>query len=376
MADTSRRGLGFGWTVLALLLLAPTSIARAQPATKTAPPRFNDYSFLQYITTANLAPASVLRLDNNGEIALAARRGITKEQLKATGIAYSESQIALLEAWRLLAEDGDTLRTQFPILPIQETQRLRDRTHRAAAELSRRLEPKIRNLREELSRTGRAANSYILVFSYVLDGLVWHELESRHLVDSQKISAETPLWSGVVWALYPPRTFFPGTNSLSDGGVALKVAWTEQAIPKMGPFVADFHTLGQLFDDYKTKGFVEDAHAKEVFGPFDLFDRSGHLTIPVIVESDSNALYRSAKAIAEEVAADAPGLLDPAGLVSAFGFRDEQQALVIAYHELMWDTMDQLEALGLVQRPVAFTAPERAKPADIAALTFIVRKPG
>jgi hypothetical protein len=176
-----------------------------------------------------------------------------------------------------------------------------------------------------------------------------------------------------VWALYPPRSFSPGTNSLSDHGVALKVTWTRDAIPRMLPFVSDFATLGRLVDEYADKGIVDDERVREVFGPFGLFDESGHFTVPVINEATSNALYRAANSIAKEVARQVPPLLDPAGLAAAFDLPDEQEALVVAYHELMWDVLDHLETSGLVHEPAAFAEPEKARPADIAALVFIVR---
>jgi hypothetical protein len=325
------------------------------------------------VRATHFTPKNILRLDNNGEIVLAAREGATKAQLNAAGVPISESQITLLKTYRLLEERGDTLATHFPILGPEETRRLRQRIQEAAPALAERLEPKVRRLREELSKTGREKNAYTIIFSYVLDGLVWNQFERRGLVNDRKVTPETPLWSGEVWALYPPRTFSPGTNSISDGGISFKVAWTEAALPKMRPFVANFRIFARMFDDYKERGHVEDKRAREVFGPFDLFDETGRFTIPVIVEDDSNLLYRSAKTLAEAVATEAPLLLHLPALEAAFGFRDEGQTLVLAYHELMWDLMDRLEERGLVQKPAAFAQPEQAKPADIAALVFIVR---
>jgi hypothetical protein len=141
----------------------------------------------------------------------------------------------------------------------------------------------------------------------------------------------------------------------------------------MVPFVADFNTLIQMFEDYRTAGVVEHERVRTVFGPFGLFDEEGQFTIPVIVEEDANPLYRSSRAIAEEVVASVSQLLDLTALVADFGFRDEQQALVVAYHELMWDVMDRLEAEGRVHKPAAFAEPDRIEPSDIADLVFIVR---
>jgi hypothetical protein len=68
-----------------------------------------------------------------------------------------------------------------------------------------------------------------------------------------------------------------------------------------------------------------------------------------------------------------PGHLHLTAIVEEFGFRDAKQALVVAYHEMMWDLMDRLEAEGLVRKPVAFADPGHAQSSDIADLVFIVR---
>jgi hypothetical protein len=349
--------------------------ALSQQTGATVNPRFKDYDFIQFITSSDLAPSNILHLDNNGDIVLAARQGTTRAELRTHDIPFTESQIALLKTYRLLDETQDTLRTTFPILGPEATRKLRDEVQAVAPTLARRIAPQVRQLRDVLRETGRTKNAYSILFSYVLDGLVWDALERRQVLPPRKITAEQPLWSGQVWAVYPPRSFSPGTNSMSDHGVALKVTWTEGAIPRMVPFVADIPTLGRLLDDFENHGAARDARVRQVFGPFDLFDAAGHFTVPVIDERASNALYRSARAIAADVAAQAPGLLDLSRLVSDFGFRDREQALVVAYHELMWDLMDQLEELGLAEKPVAFAAPQQARPADISALVFIVKGP-
>jgi len=158
--------------------------------------------------------------------------------------------------------------------------------------------PDVRHLTAELKLAGRQKDAYTIIFSYVLDGMVWDEFEARGILDERTLTAEIPLWSGEIWALYPPRPFNSGTNSISEGGVALNVSWTEDAIRTMLPFVADFRTLVRMFDEYKEKGYVEDDRVREVFGPFDLFDDSGRFTIPVIVETATNPLYRSAAGFA------------------------------------------------------------------------------
>jgi hypothetical protein len=142
----------------------------------------------------------------------------------------------------------------------------------------------------------------------------------------------------------------------------------------MLPFVADFNNFLRMFNDYVQEGKVEDAQAKKVFGPFDLFDANGNFTVPIITADGSDPLHNLSEEIARQVAERVPTLLDLNSVRKQFGFRDDQQALVIVYHELMWDLMDDLESKGIVRKPMAFADPKSARQADISDLVFIVRK--
>ena len=346
----------------------------AQEAQKPKRVNFDRYDFSQFISSAGQSPQQIIKLDNNGDILLACIEGSTRDQLKASGVPFVESQIELLETWRLIEEQEGNLKTAFPILDSLKAKRLREATKAVVPALSRQLEPDISKLVALLDKSGRKRNAYTILFSYILDDLVWESFKERNLLEQRVITAEMPLWAGEVWAVYPPRAFSMGTNSVSDKGVSLKVNWTERAIPKMMPFVADIKTFLAMFDDLVQKGRVEDAQAKKVFAPFDLFDSSGRFTVPIITAGSSDPLYQLSEELAREVADRVPALLDLDSLGKEFGFRDNKQALVIAYHELMWDLMDQLESKRIVQKPIALAAPDKAKQSDIADLVFIVRK--
>lgn len=68
-----------------------------------------------------------------------------------------------------------------------------------------------------------------------------------------------------------------------------------------------------------------------------------------------------------------PNNFNLAALRKTFNFRDNQQVLVIIYHELMWDLMDHWENKGLLKKPVDFTDTGKAEPSAIGDLVFIVR---
>jgi hypothetical protein len=335
---------------------------------------FSQYEFSQFVVSAGLLPQNVINLDNNGAIVLLCRNGRTREEIQAYDSCLAESQLVLMEQIRVLDHDGDTYKTAFPILDRKETVRLRATTAKAAIKMADELKDEIRQFSDILSKSGRQKNAFTILFSYVMDDLVWDIWEKKGVLPVREITAEKPFWAGVVWAIRPPRDFSCGTNTISDQGVALKVNWSQPAMPKMMPFVSDWKNLVAMLDDYIQYGKVVTESAKEVFAPFDLFDKDGEFTIPLITEKQGDPLYDQCRRMAETIANRVPSILDLPAIVKDFSFRDKNQALVIAYHELMWDMLDVLSNSGLASRPKAFVDPSGSIPKDIASLVFIVRK--
>ena len=366
------------YTVAVIMYFLASILAQTfgqEPSRKTKTLTLKDYDINQFISSSDSTPENIMKLDNNREIILACVKGKTREQLQTEGIEFVESQIKLLKTWRILQEDNDTLKTSFPILGENEINRLRNYSAAVVPTISQQLRPDILRFIEALDSIGRADNVYTIFFSYVLDDLVWDRFQEKGLLEERIITAETPFWAGEIWAIYPPRGFSMGTNSISDQGIEFKVNWTKKAIPQMMPFVADWKNFSRLFEDYCKLGRVEDKLAKAVFAPFDLFDNSGQFTVPVIIETENNLLYKISSNISEMVSSAVPNVLDLVELTKTFNFRDNRQTLIIIYHELMWDLMDQWANEGLLKKPFAFTNPEKADPSDIGDLVFIVRTP-
>lgn len=334
---------------------------------------FAKYEIVQFIVAQGPTPRELLNLDNNRDIAFACRQGVTRDGIAARGIPFSESQLRLLQMGRVLTESNDTLVLTFPVLDSAQTAQIRDLTRRAAERMTPRLVPGIESLASSLNKSHREANTYSIVFSYVLDGLVWEKLEQRGEIHPRQIDTATPFWSGEVWALYAPRSMWAGTNVMSKDGLSLNVTWTEAAIPKMIPFVADIPTLEKLMDDYAALGRVEDSDAKRVFGDYGLFSTNGTILVPIIIEDSSQEIYRVSEAIADILVDNLDAALGVDSLVGQFGFRDSQQAAVIGYHELMWDLLDILCEKGILRLPAAFDHPATAKPSDIAAQVFFTK---
>jgi len=355
-------------------LVSTKAIAQQTSSAQEDTLSLDRFEIHSYVTVTRGTPDNVIKLDNNGEILLVCTLGKTVEQLNTMDIQFTQSQIRLLLDWRLLREEQGVLTTTFPILNADHTKHLRSFMKENASILGQNLREEMIALTRELQSIGREKNAYTILFSYILDDLVWDIWEEKSILPKKEITVEKPLWGGVVWAVYPPRDFSCGTNSISDKGVSLKVNWSEVAIKKMIPFVADWDNFSQMFDDFVEKGKVENKKAKQVFGPFNLFDSSGRFTVPVIVEKKDDALYQNCLSLSSKVSEQVLEVINWKKLKKELGFQDEEEALVVSYHELMWELLDYFEQQGLIQKPIAFANPEEAQSKDIGDLVFIVKQ--
>ncbi|UCD37595.1 MAG: hypothetical protein JSW54_12325 [Fidelibacterota bacterium] len=354
--------------VLSLALLAGCGDKETKPKFS---PAFTEYRTIQFITSRGHSPKSVMYLDNNGDILLACRGGATLEQLQEAGIPYTTSQLKLLEVLGLL-ERKDGYRTKFPILDSVQTEALRRLMDKPARDLLASIGPAIGELIEQVRMEYDNHNSsFSIAFSYILDGVVWEIMAEEGLSAPPRITDVNPFWGGEVWSLYPPRTFSSGTNTFSDQGVVFAVNWTRGIMPKLRQFWADRTMLKGLMTDYRIHGRVVDQAVLEYYRPFNIFNEQGVFTIPIVEERAGNRLYDSCRAIARAIALEVPKVLDLPAIMEAYGFDNLSQTTIIAYHELMWSITEQLEAEGLMSRPLAFKDPEHAEMADLADLILI-----
>jgi hypothetical protein len=351
------------WIVLlsALFLLLPA------PA-QEPPKDLRDWQLICYCSGGD--PDEIVRKDNNGQILFTARRGTTRERLKSDGIAFTESQIELLKDWRLLAEQEEQLKTRMPVVGPEEMTRLRALLHVQAVELGRSLQPDFKALVAAVTQRGYADNSYSIAFSYLLDGMVWDEFDERHLLPSMETTADQPLWAGALWAIYPQRSA-PGTNSKSHGGWSLSVMWTQSVQPLLTPLNSSslVHTL---LDDLATRGRASDPATRNQLVALGILSEDGTAAVPVIHEVPSDRIYAESLAISHKVGDGMLRAMQSPALLALTGSDDSSVALVIAYHEFMWELLAYLEQSGIVSPPAILSAKTFADPRRVHDLVFIV----
>ena len=180
--------------------------------------------------TARRTPHSIVELDNNGEILAAAVSPIRPEDLAASGIPVTDSQIRLLCDNGVLIADNDMIRTAGPVLgpavigPIRE--RLEDVSHGV---VDRLVEP-VGVVRAALIAAGHGDSVWAVTFGHALDGLLWIELDARGQLPTTQLDLGHPYWRGVFWAVFPERPQSAGTNFRRVGNSTLVILWTDDII--------------------------------------------------------------------------------------------------------------------------------------------------
>ena len=221
---------------------------------------------------AGNSPSSILKMDNNWELALLLRNSLKKKQIDSLGLSYISSQLKLLESWGIIDYKRDkTYQTSIQILDSLKSNKLRSLSEKKSLKLADIIAPKVIELKSYLEKIGRGKNVYSIIFSYVIDGMIWDSLEENNLIKKRDLDANKPFWSGEFWTLDSKRNFYCGTNSISDKGYSLNVNWSEKAIPKMLPFVTRFDLQSKIIDDFIEKGKITNQEVKDVFSEFNFF---------------------------------------------------------------------------------------------------------
>lgn len=336
-----------------------------------APPKdLGDWELICYCSGREKGPDEIVREDNNGRILAAARHGASRESLGRDGIVFTESQIELLRDWRLLSEHDGELKTLMPVLGPDEMNRLRSLLSSHAKQVGKSLAPDFENLVAMLTRSGYSGNAYSILFSYVLDDMVWDEFDRLHVLPSLEITADKPFWSGVVWAVYPRRDSL-GTNSRSYGGWDLFVTWTRSVQPLLTPL--NDSTLTQtLLKDLESHGSESDPTIRSQLAALGILTSEGKPAVPIIHERPSDAIYVDSLALSRKLSQEVLRAMQAEDIPSVIGAGDRGVALIIAYHEFMWELLAYLEESGIVHVPAVLGGQGQVDPLRTRELVFLV----
>lgn len=349
---------------ICLLLLSSNSLLLAQTADYN---NWDNWEDICYCTMNNsYHPSSIVSADNNLQLLLTLKNGLTRKQLDSLKIPYTKSQLLLLESYLLIKKTDGIYKTAIPILDSEQTARLRKQSQLTASQIYPEIEKECRDLVTHLTNQNRACNAYSILFSYVLDGLIWDRFEKEGVVEAWDT---TGIWSGNYWFLTPKRAVdCGGTNYSTKGNFAFKWNWSYAEKVTDGLWDKNIEVLfpfaqGNTCTD---KEIIND------FAPYGFFDKNSHLTIPVINEKENTGLYLFSKNITDRLFPAFMAKTKVEQFKTLYNFRDNSETAVVFYHEVMFDLMDLLIKKQIIQLPTAFQNPDKATAKDAADLCFIV----
>lgn len=306
---------------------------------------FSDYEIFFYGSGIKEAPQTIINQGSNKELLGACNSPKTRLDLQQRGIAFNDKQIALLQEWRLIKTNDQIIQTVFPILDNGQTRQLRKFTKSIAPQILQAAKPEIENFLQTVGKEYQAS-AYILFFSYVIDGLIWDYFTDKGLAPNLSVKNKQDLWVGILWGSFAPRSFFLGTNGYVFDGIYYTIAWNNNLLPKLKPLFLHPNQIPQVVK---------------------------HLEVPIIHEVSGNHIYDSSLKLSKRIAEEVINLLDLSILTKEYDLADEKQTLVIVYHELMWDILEEVENLGPLSKPPVIANPEKAQDSDIASLIFLVK---
>jgi hypothetical protein len=351
---------------------------QGHPSEQNLPLNIEKYEFLEFSGgQAVFDPEKVVRADNNWEILLACKEPTTRESLNKRGISCTESQIMLLRAMGFIGGDvndaqPECIKTTLSILGSKKKQALIQKVREMASELADETEEDIRVLLDILKKTGHEERAFSILFSFIVDGIVWFPLRSQAYVSEFELTLEKPLYDGIFWAYYPKREFRCGTNIALGNDLYVLLNWSDRAQEKIQK-VFNWPNLNQIHTDLLEQGRIVHAGLRKALEPYGIVDEEGHLTVLTIEMTEADPIFQISQVLAAKVVQFIGAKMNRKKLCEEFGFSDQEAAFVVAYHEWMWELMMNLVERGIVDIPLAFKNPEKAEPQDIGGLIFIVK---
>lgn len=338
----------FGTLVPAVAAETDSLIGR--PYTSFAPTAFCTYTTFhpsQYLT------------DNNWDILCAFTRPGEKSRLDSLGITASASQLRLLEVGGLLGRQGKEYTTLMPIFGKKETRLIREESKAFADSIFPSIRPYIQKLVAEFNRLGFSAQTYSLVFSYLLDGYIWND---SYLPTAERMT-DHGTWAGAFWAMYEKRSHVTtGTNSYGP----VSVNWTDS----LGYFPGSASLVAFAKEVNKNNGgTVTDSALVAKLSTWGLTDTDGRITIPIIRTNNGDPVDSICAAIATTIndAVKRHCTLWP----DVHGITDQELAQVIFYHEVLWNLLDLCESEHLITVPDILRGREVGRQ-HFGDITFIV----
>lgn len=308
---------------------------------------YEQFDVTAYCSYSSFHPNHYLT-DNNWDIICAFITPGSTSRLDSLGIAYSKSQLRLLEVGDLLQNNGKTYSTKIQIFDKRQTNAIRLESRQFADSIFHIIKPDIKEFIHLLGQNGYTSHVYSIVFSYLLDGYIWSD---GMLTPPNKLSNHGT-WNGAYWAMYEKR---PHDKIGTNGYGPVKVNWTDE----LGYWPGDKLLFKLAMAIMEGDTFITDENLKESLAQWGLTDKNGKITVPVLHPNNGDALDCLVNRITETISnAVKSHCIQFSG---KYNIASRGEAEIIFYHEVMWDLLSILEANKIIEKPKILKGDEVGK---------------
>lgn len=319
---------------LLLVLLSAFTMAKAQ--TQIRP--YSQWEATQFIAVTGHQPEDYVIPDNNWEILYNLRTPHTQAELREMGVKCSDSQLLLLEVGGLISKTKGKWKTTIPILDKEQTSSLRSFSREIAESMYTKTKADFISLTQIISEMGFRDNTLSLVFSYLLDGRMWTKLILFEDIDSHTS------WSGCYWVLYEPRKGPAcGTNGYGEQNLILTYVNSDIAPSNK--------LMDQCADEIAKFGKITDTQLISELKPYGLVDNNGNALIPII-KKQQDSFHQINDKLVNSISDELKNNCN--SLAARYGIDDEKVAMVMLYHEVMWNLVDKLIQDKIISIPAIF----------------------
>jgi hypothetical protein len=314
--------------------------------------KLQEYRQICYCNTQQGSPATIIQLDNNWEVFnTIPNSGIKKDSL-LKNFEINESQLRLLKDWRILKENNGIVFKNIILLDSTLTESITKESKGVAVKVLGSMSSALKEYINVVENRYQG-QGFTLLFTYVIDGLVWKEFESRKLIESRKVTDNFPLWNGEYWFIKNKRSLDFGTNSHTIGNFNLSVMWNDLSLQHIN----ELYNKGILFSlstfINKTPGYNQDS-IKRILKDYGILKTDGELAIPLINSIQPDEIFIKSNNLSKLLVSEFLKNIRPEELIKTYGFKSASQALIIFYHEFMWDLLEELVRSEIIKIPTYY----------------------
>lgn len=318
--------------IIFLLCIFP----KIQAQTNVRP--YKEWEATQFVAVSGHQPEDYVLTDNNWEIIYTLRTPHTKNELLDMGIKCSDSQLLLLEVGGLIKKTKGKWKCTIPILNEEQTASLKNVSKEIAKSMYSKTKNDFVSLVHTIKEMGFENNALSLVFSYLLDGRMWTKLV---LFDDINNHAG---WSGCYWVLYEPRKDLKfGTNGFGDMNLILTYLNSEVS--------PSSKTMDDSADEISKYGKINNAQLIAKLIPYGLINNNGDILFPII-KKQQDSFHQIIDKLVNSISLELKN--NCGNIATQYDINDENTAMVILYHEVMWYLMDNLIQEKVLNIPAVF----------------------